>query len=183
MSIPLSGVNQHIFFMTNSSYKIIKTTKTLSYDCSEEEKAMYPEASVSYIRKTHIKHKIRCSSDMRDYFLKIYNPDTLSFKEYFYLLFMNQDNSVISHYKLSEGGRSGTVADPKVIFQVALLLGASAIALSHNHPSGNTKPSTADVHLTKKIQDGANILDIRLLDHIIITPEGKYFSFTDEGLL
>jgi DNA repair protein RadC len=77
---------------------------------------------------------------------------------------------------------AGTIADPKVIFSAALKACASSIILSHNHPSGNLKPSNADIQLTKKIVNAGNLLDIAVLDHVIVSAEG-YYSFADEGLL
>ncbi|MEX2591718.1 MAG: JAB domain-containing protein, partial [Anditalea sp.] len=79
-------------------------------------------------------------------------------------------------------GVSGTVADPKLIFGAAIKSSASGILLSHNHPSGQLRPSDADIKLTKKLKDGGQYLEISVLDHIIITSEG-YCSFADEGLL
>jgi DNA repair protein RadC len=83
---------------------------------------------------------------------------------------------------VSKGGLSGTVADPKIIFHMALQHQASALIMVHNHPSGNLKPSREDLVLTKKIADAGRMLDINVLDHLIITDSG-YFSFGDEGLL
>ena len=83
---------------------------------------------------------------------------------------------------ISSGGVTGTVADPKIIFVAALKANACSIIMSHNHPSGNVKPSKADEELTLKIKHAGQLLDIRLFDHIIVTSEG-YFSFADEGLM
>ena len=85
-------------------------------------------------------------------------------------------------YEASTGGVSGTVADAKLIFIAALKTNASGIILSHNHPSGNLKPSKADEALTCKLKEAGKFLDIIVMDHIIVTSEG-YFSFSDEGLL
>jgi DNA repair protein RadC len=97
-------------------------------------------------------------------------------------IFLNSAAKV-NHFELiSRGGISSTVADPRVIFRIALESGATGLLLCHNHPSGNLKPSQADRDLTIKIRDGARLLDIRLLDHLIVSSEG-YFSFADEGIL
>jgi len=77
---------------------------------------------------------------------------------------------------------SGTVADPKVIFQVALKSNSSSIILCHNHPSGNVKPSKADIQLTRKITQAGEVLDLSVLDHLILTDE-CYYSFADEGTM
>jgi DNA repair protein RadC len=88
----------------------------------------------------------------------------------------------LHHEIVSEGGITGTVADPRLILKKALAYNAVSIILCHNHPSGNLKPSKADEMLTKKIKEAAALLDIKVLDHIIVSTEG-YFSFADEGLL
>jgi DNA repair protein RadC len=84
---------------------------------------------------------------------------------------------------VSQGGLAGTVVDPKVVFAAALKARASSLILAHNHPSGNLKPSQADTDLTNKIKQGGELLDIAILDHLILSPEGGYFSFADEGLM
>jgi DNA repair protein RadC len=100
--------------------------------------------------------------------------------EVFAVLFLNQANKVKSFKIISRGGITGTVADPRVILKEALDQGATSIILSHNHPSGNLKPSMADKELTHKIKTAAAYLDIRVLDHIIVSDEGHY-SFADAG--
>ena len=102
--------------------------------------------------------------------------------EVFAVLFLNQANKIKSFQVISKGGLTGTVADPRVIFSRALAEGATSIVLSHNHPSGNLRPSRADEELTQKLKHAGSFLDIRLLDHIIVSEEG-YYSFADEGLL
>jgi DNA repair protein RadC len=88
----------------------------------------------------------------------------------------------VKEVRISEGGISGTVVDPKKIFKIALELHASSIILGHNHPSGNTQPSEADAKITRKIKDCGMMLDMAVLDHIIIGGE-MYYSFADEGAL
>ncbi len=95
---------------------------------------------------------------------------------------LNRANHVIGWFNVSIGGVASTVVDPKVIFSAALKCNASGIILSQNHPSGNLKPSDADLALTKKLKSGGQILEIQILDHIILTSE-SYFSFADEGIL
>ncbi len=85
-------------------------------------------------------------------------------------------------FEVSTGGVTGTVADPKLVFVAALKANACSIIISHNHPSGNLKPSQADEHLTQKIKLAGQFLDIKLIDHIIVSSEG-YYSFADEGLI
>jgi len=102
--------------------------------------------------------------------------------EEFWLLLLNRANQVIKKEKISSGGVSGTVADPKIIFNKAIGNLASAIILVHNHPSGNLKPSASDTSLTKKLVEGGKVLEIPILDHLIVT-NNNYFSFADESLI
>ena len=102
--------------------------------------------------------------------------------EQFWILMLDRANYIISKAMISEGGISGTVVDPKKIFKVALDIGASAIILCHNHPSGIPVPSEADIKITKKLKDGGVMLEIAVLDHIIIGGE-SYYSCADEGAL
>lgn len=111
-----------------------------------------------------------------------WDENKIEFIEQFKILLLNTANKVLGIFEVSTGGVAGTVADPKLIFMAALGANASAIILSHNHPSGNLQPSPQDLSLTKKIAEGGKILDIRVLDHLIITTEG-YYSFADEGVL
>jgi DNA repair protein RadC len=102
--------------------------------------------------------------------------------EIFVVLFLNRANK-INHFEIiSEGGITGTVADPRIILRKALEEDAVNIILCHNHPSGSLKPSRADEELTKKIKEAAKLLDITVIDHIIVSEDG-YYSFADEGLL
>ena len=102
--------------------------------------------------------------------------------EEFWVILLNRANRVLSKHLISKGGQSGTIADPKIIFNIALLNHAAAIMLAHNHPSGQLKPSAADVELTRKLVAGAQLLDLQVLDHLILADRG-YFSFADEGIL
>ena len=103
-------------------------------------------------------------------------------QEVFAVVFLNRGNKITHLEIISEGGITGTVADPRIILKKALEHNATAIILCHNHPSGNTRPSKADEVLTQKIKQAAGLLDIHIMDHIIVSNEG-YFSFADEGLL
>jgi len=102
--------------------------------------------------------------------------------EEFWILLLNQGCKVLGKELVSKGGVIGTVADPKIIFNIALQHGAVSLMMMHNHPSGNLKPSQLDIDLTKKIANAGRMLDINVLDHLIITNEG-YYSFADEGIL
>lgn len=102
--------------------------------------------------------------------------------EQFWIILLNRANLVIKPELISEGGVSGTVADPKVIFKKAVDKLASSIILVHNHPSGNLTPSQADIQLTRKLKEAGNSLDLPVLDHLIFT-DHAYYSFADEGML
>lgn len=102
--------------------------------------------------------------------------------EKFWVILLDQAHKVIRIVEISEGGVAGTVADPKKIFRVALEHHASSIIVCHNHPSGQLIPSEADKSITKKIVQSGQMLDIKVLDHLIIGYD-KYFSFSDEGLI
>jgi DNA repair protein RadC len=98
------------------------------------------------------------------------------------MITLNRANEVISVDKLSSGGTSGVIVDSKVVFTIALKLTGHSIILAHNHPSGNLKPSNEDIEVTRKLQKGGDILDIRVLDHIILSDIG-YLSMADEGYI
>lgn len=102
--------------------------------------------------------------------------------EEFWILYLNNSNKIIKSVQLSKGGITGTVVDVRLAFKEALQLGAVGIILVHNHPSGTLKPSQADIQLTKKLKTAGESLDIKVLDHLIIT-EKAYFSFADENML
>jgi DNA repair protein RadC len=102
--------------------------------------------------------------------------------EVFAVLFLNRANK-INHFEIvSQGGITGTIADPRIILKKALEEDAVSIVLSHNHPSGSLKPSRVDQELTAKIKEAARYFDIKVLDHVIVSEDG-YYSFADEGLL
>ena len=145
---------------------------------------MLAEVSIAYRHKTKPSemHKLISSEHSVKILRTIFDPDKIEYREEFVVLFLNRVHRFLGFAKISQGGTAGTIADPKMIFQSALLTNAHAIILAHNHPSGNIQPSEDDIVLTKKISQGAQLLDIKLVDHIIITSEG-YYSFSDEGRL
>ncbi|MER3470078.1 MAG: hypothetical protein C4330_01780 [Chitinophagaceae bacterium] len=102
--------------------------------------------------------------------------------EVFAVLFLNRANKINHFQIISEGGITGTVADPRIILKKALEEDAVSLILCHNHPSGSLKPSRADEELTNKIKEAAKYFDIKVLDHLIVSDDG-YFSFADEGIL
>ncbi|MEG2079204.1 DNA repair protein RadC [Chryseobacterium piscicola] len=112
--------------------------------------------------------------------LKIHLSDLRT--EEFWALFLNQNNKVVHISQLTQGGISQSLVDLRILFKIAMDHFATGIIVSHNHPSGNLKPSQEDINITKKIKDAGTLLSIQLLDHLIIT-QNSYLSFADEGLL
>jgi len=126
--------------------------------------------------------KVANSRDAYDILRDVWS-NQLEHIEEFYMLMLNKANKVLGYSKISSGGISGTLVDPKLIFQTALKANASSIILAHNHPSGNKQPSDADTKITKKCTGAGILLDITVLDHLIITPDDLYYSYADEGIL
>lgn len=147
------------------------------------EVSMLQEIQVQYIKNYPIV-KVSSSQDayaaLKDIYLTHEYQQEL--KEYFVLLFLNRANNVIGFYKLSEGGLTGTVADLRIAFSVALKIIASSMILAHNHPSNNLSFSGADMQLTKKFKEAGELMDVKILDHIILG-DNSYYSFADEGQL
>ena len=125
--------------------------------------------------------KIECSAEAEKVFRRIWCKP-VELRECFYALFLNRANKVLGYFLVSVGGITGTVVDPRCIFQAALKASATGILLAHNHPSGNLTPSEADIHLTRKLKEAGTLLDLPVLDHLIISSEG-FYSFADEGLI
>jgi DNA repair protein RadC len=141
------------------------------------------EIEIFYRNKVRLSdmEKVAGSRDVFDVLQRVWS-DRIDHVEEFMVLCLNRANRVLGWAKISQGGLSGTVADPKLIFQVALKSNACSLILAHNHPSGNLQPSEADIHLTRKLKDAGLMLDLPILDHLIVSSEG-YYSFADEGLL
>jgi DNA repair protein RadC len=123
------------------------------------------------------------SSDIAKVMRDCYNKNTIDWIEEFLVFCLNRSNKIVGFYRVSKGGVTGTVADPRVILTVALQCCATAIILTHNHPSGGLRPSKSDEDLTFKIKEAARYFDIAVLDHIIVGDEDSYYSFADEGIL
>ena len=126
--------------------------------------------------------QINSSIEVYEVLRENWNFEIIEFIEEFKIILLNRANRVLGIVPISVGGTAGTIADPKVIFVSALKCNAASIILCHNHPSGNLKPSNADIELTKKLKNAGLFLDLPILEHIILTKEG-YLSFADEGLM
>ena len=142
-------------------------------------------AEVKIIYKIKLKNicRITKSTEAFDALFPLFDKDTICLKEEFILILLNRANYVIGWFKLSSGGTTGTVVDSKIIFILAIKTNACYILLGHNHPSGNYKPSNSDITITKRIREAGKLFEITLLDHLIVTPEGLYYSFADEGVV
>lgn len=143
-------------------------------------------AEVQLIYSTNVKPsdrlKISSSKDAYEILRHTWNESTIELREEMKIILLNNSNKVLGLYIVSQGGVTGTIADPKLIFAVALKAHATGIILTHNHPSGNLRPSQADIDLTKRCRQAGELLDIKVLDHMIITSE-TYYSFADEGMM
>ncbi|HTM93160.1 MAG TPA: JAB domain-containing protein [Flavisolibacter sp.] len=150
------------------------------------KEALTKVAEVELVYKSKVKASerpvVQSSTDAANILRVLWEDGKLELVEQFKVLFLNRSNKVICIYNVSSGGVTGTVADPKLIFTAALRVNAVSIILCHNHPSGSLKPSRADEELTNKIKQAGAFLDIKVIDHIILSSE-SYFSFADEGLL
>jgi DNA repair protein RadC len=148
--------------------------------------ALTTVAEVELIYKSRVKPSERplANSSGRCYqlLLQTWDENNIDFVEQFKVLLLNRCNRVLGILELSTGGVTGTVADVRLVMTAALKANAVAVILSHNHPSGNLKPSRPDTELTAKIEEAGKYLDIQVLDHVIVTSE-SYYSFADEGLL
>ncbi len=140
------------------------------------------EITVSYSPKVKNSDRAVITSSQKVYELVHSNWPEINIREEMKVLFLNRANKVLGIYELSKGGISGTVVDVRLLFAAALKALCCNIILVHNHPSGNLKPSDADVRITNKVREGAKLLDITVHDHLIISDEG-YYSFSDEGIL
>lgn len=135
----------------------------------------------SKIKQSELK-KINSSVDAYEILKNCFDEETFLMQEQFIVLMLNNSNKVIGFYPLSSGGLTSTVVDVRLIFATAIKTLATAIIIAHNHPSGQTNPSGSDKHITEKIKKAGEVLDIKLLDHLIITDE-TYYSFADESIL
>ena len=141
-----------------------------------------PELYLGRKKSDALKIKVKSSKDCYSFFKQVWDAYTMEFCESAMAVYLNRANNTIGWMKISQGGIAGTVVDVKIVLAGALKCGASAIILAHNHPSGNLRPSDADIKLTNKVKNACDIMDLTLLDHLILAEQG-YFSFADEGLI
>jgi DNA repair protein RadC len=127
--------------------------------------------------------KITSSESAASILYNHWDKDQIGLQECFKVILLNNANKVKGIYEVSKGGITGTLVDLRILFAVVLKSLTTSIILCHNHPSGTLKPSLADKQITQKIAKAAELLDIKLLDHLIITPNQEYYSFADSGNL
>ena len=142
------------------------------------------EINVTYSTKVKAseRRKVASAKDAEAILREIWSKETIELREEFYILLLNRANHVLGWCQIATGGLTGTVCDPRIVFSIALKCLACSVILAHNHPSGNTQPSAADIQLTKNLSEGGKFLEITVLDHLILTAEG-FYSFADEGLV
>jgi DNA repair protein RadC len=142
------------------------------------------EITLNYKRRTLDLGKINCSQDAFKVATSIYQKShaNLDLKEFFFVIFLNRANEILGYKKVAEGGVNSVTVDARLIFAPALKALSSGVILIHNHPSGGLEPSYADRALTKDLKEAGRLLQIKVLDHLIVTSEG-YYSFADDGLL
>ena len=143
------------------------------------------EIKISYRDKvgTLKSSPIKSSEDAARLLFKNWDKDTIGLHETFKVLLMNNSNKVKGTYPLSTGGITGTLVDMRILFAIILKTLSVAVILVHNHPSGKLKPSEGDKQLTSKIIEASKLFDVKVLDHLILAPDGSYYSFADEGIL
>ena len=148
----------------------------LAFILSEIELRYNPSVPVD--KRPHIS----CAEDAHKQLLILLNQTQLGIREECVVLYLNRHNRVMGGYKLSSGGMTGTVMDIRIILGIALKCLALGIIVAHTHPSGELSPSKRDLELTGRLNEAARLMDLRLVDHLIITISG-YLSFAEEGLI
>ena len=149
------------------------------------DKNMVTEITISYKPKFDIAERpvVRTGTDALNQFILGFDRETMMIQEEFLVLYLNRANAVLGLFKASKGGLTGTVADTRLILAVGLKLLATSVILAHNHPSGNLNPSLADQELIGKLYEAGRLMDIKVVDHLIVSPTGGCYSFADNGLL
>lgn len=141
------------------------------------------EIQVSYKERLNVCIKINSSSDACNVIYDNWDKNTIGLYETFKIVLLNNSNKVKGICQLSTGGITGTLVDVRILFGIVLKSLSVGVILAHNHPSGNLKPSEADKNLTEKIKKAAAFFDVKILDHLIIIPNGEYYSFADNSIL
>ncbi|WP_299111457.1 JAB domain-containing protein [uncultured Winogradskyella sp.] len=150
---------------------------------TEKFKTNISEIALTYKRKVKAsdRPKVSCSKDAEKLFRENWNDLTINLFEEFKILLLDRNNSCMGIVPISSGGVSGTLVDAKLVFASALKTRACGLILGHNHPSGNLNPSESDISLTKRLVQGASYLDLKILDHLILS-DCDYNSFADNNI-
>jgi len=175
----LAQYDNNLFELSKASYYDLIKFNRIGKQRATTLIAAFELARRKQYSEVHPKAMIRKSADSYYAFLPFMEGLP---HETFYVMLINKGNRLIAIQKISEGGISGTVVDPKVVFKLALDHHATGLILAHNHPSGNTKPSEQDIRITQKIKDAGALLEINVLDHLILA-DNAFFSFSDEGMI
>ena len=143
------------------------------------------QIKISYCEKLGVidSEPLKDSEQVAKLLYQNWNRDTIGLQETFKVLLLNNSNKDKGTYQVSIGGLTGTVVDVRLLYAVALKTVSAGLILAHNHPLVNQRLGAPDREITKKIKKAGELFDIKVLDHIIILPDGKYFSFADNGLL
>lgn len=144
------------------------------------------EIQISYLPRFQVaeRPKVVSSNDAYQHFFESFDKRLLAFQEQSKLMLLNTNKRLLGIVNLSTGGRSATMIDTRIVFGTALKAAATDILLAHNHPSGSLRPSQCDIQITQQLAEAGEILQVKLVDHLIITSEpGKFYSFADNDLL
>ena len=143
------------------------------------------EISIKYNYKVKAKDRVKAadSNTLAEAFFAVFDKSNIEVQETAYCAILDRKLAIIGIIKIGEGNGGATVMNMDKAFQTAILCNGYCIALCHNHPSGNLKPSNDDKRITEQFKQAGKFLDKRLIDHIIISPDGDFYSFNDEGLI
>lgn len=143
------------------------------------------EISISYNYKVKAKDRVKATNaeELSKAFFSVYDKGSIEVTETSYCAILDNKMSIIGIVKIGEGDNTSSHMNLNRAFQCAIMCNGKYIALCHNHPSGNLKPSESDKKMTSLFYSGAKLLNIRLIDHIILSPEGDYFSFNENGMI
>ena len=175
----LADSNHDLFTLSKRSIQYFKKFKGIG---DAKAITIYAALELGRRRSSVVKKAINQVRSSQESYSRFYPSFADLEHEEFYSMYLNRANEIISIEQISKGGRSGTVADGKVIFEKALELKATGLIIAHNHPSGQLRPSQADVNLTNSLVKFGRMIDLHILDHLIISDD-NYFSFADEGIL
>lgn len=147
-----------------------------------EFKSFLAEVQPKYILTEQPRSQVTSPTDAYKSVINHFDADTLDYREQVIVLYLNRANNTIGVQRLSVGSQSASIIDAKIVFAMGLLIGASGIILAHNHPSGQMKPSNADLLVTESIASFGKMIGMQLLDHIIVVRD-SFISLKEEGLL